>query len=72
MPKLKVITSKKIIIILQKNGFEIDHVTGSHYIFYNKINKKRVTIPFHGKDIAKGTLLSIIRSAGLSKDDFRS
>lgn len=71
MSKLPAITSKKVLSILQKRGFEIDHISGSHYILYNKISQKRVTVPFHGKDVAKGTLLSIIRLAGLSKEDFR-
>jgi predicted RNA binding protein YcfA (HicA-like mRNA interferase family) len=71
MPKLPVINSKKILVILKKNGFEIDNATGSHYILYNKVNKKRVTVPFHNKDLPKGTLLSIIKSAGLSREDFK-
>ncbi len=70
MPKLPIITSKKVLTILKNKGFEIDHTTGSHYILYDKFSSKRVTVPFHTKDLPKGTLLSIIRSAGLSKEDF--
>jgi mRNA interferase HicA len=70
MPKLPVLTFKKVLAILQENGFEIDHATGSHYILYNQETKKRVTVPFHAKDLPKGTLLSIIKMAGLSKGDF--
>lgn len=51
-------------------GFKIDHITGSHYILYNFTSKKTVTLPFHNKDLPKGTLHSIIKSAGLSKEDF--
>lgn len=70
MPRLKILNSKKLIATLKKNGFELDHVTGSHYIFYNRTNQKRVTVPYHVKDLPKGTIMSIIRSSGLSKDDF--
>lgn len=70
MPRLPIITSKKVLTILKNKGFEIDHTTGSHYILYDKITKKRVTVPFHAKDLPKGTLLSIIKSAELSKEDF--
>lgn len=69
MPKLPGITSRKLLRILKKVGFEIDHVTGSHYILYNTLSGRRVTVPFHGKDIAKGTLYAILKVAGLSVHD---
>lgn len=71
MPKLPVVSAKKVIALLKKKGFEIDHISGSHYVLYNRISKKRVTVPFHAKDLPKGTLMSIIRSAGLTKEDFK-
>jgi len=45
MPKLPLLSSKKLLKILKKNGFEIDHTTGSHYILYNSTSRKRVVIP---------------------------
>jgi len=36
MSKLPFLTPKKLLRILQKGGFEIDHTTGSHYILYNQ------------------------------------
>jgi len=33
MPKLPVLTSKKLIKALEKMGFRLDHKTGSHFIF---------------------------------------
>ena len=65
-----VLTPKKLLKILLKAGFKIDHITGSHYILYNPTSKKTVTLPFHNKDLPKGTLYSIIKSAGLSEEDF--
>ncbi|OHA31302.1 MAG: hypothetical protein A3B11_01645 [Candidatus Taylorbacteria bacterium RIFCSPLOWO2_01_FULL_44_26] len=70
MPKLPVLTAKKVIRILQKEGFEIDHTTGGHYIFFNPTTKKRATVPFHVRDLPKGTLLSIIKSSGISREYF--
>jgi len=71
MPKLPVLTSKEVLKILQQNNFEIDHTTGSHYILYHPSNQKRVSVPYHTKDLPKGTLLSVIKSSGLSKKDFQ-
>jgi len=40
MPKLPVITPRKLIRILLKIGFQLDHKTGSHFIFYNSGTQK--------------------------------
>lgn len=68
MPRI-VFTPKKLLKILLKAGFSIDHISGSHYILYNPVSKKRAVLPFHTKDIPKGTLRSIIKSAGLSEEN---
>ena len=69
MIKLPILTPKKLIKILKTKGFEKDHVTGSHFIFRHPINKKKVTIPFKCKDLPKGTAMSILKEAGISKKD---
>ena len=69
-PKIPSLTAKRVIKILKQNGFELDHTTGSHYIFYNSLTNKRVTVAYHTRDIPKGTLHTIIKQAGLSADDF--
>lgn len=68
MPRI-VLTPKKLLKILLKAGFKIDHITGSHYILYNSISDKTVALPLHNKDLPKGTLHSIIKSAGLEEED---
>lgn len=69
MPKLPSITPKKVIALLKRNGFLLDHTTGSHYIFYNPESKKRATVAHHTKDLPKGTLRAILKQAGLSEHD---
>jgi len=71
MPKLPSVTpKKKLIKILKTFGFELDHSTGSHFIFYNQRTKKRAVVPYHIKDLPKGTLMSILREAGISRKEF--
>lgn len=65
MPKTPRLNSKEAINLLKSNGFVLDHVTGSHYIFYNEQHKRRVTVPYHTKDLPIGTLKSILREAGI-------
>lgn len=69
MPKLSSLTPKKLLKIIQEAGFEIDHITGSHYILYHYQTGKRVVIPFHCKDLPKGTAYSILKTAGISLKD---
>ena len=68
MPKLPSLNPQKIIRILEQNGFILDRVKGSHHIFYHPKTKRRVVVPLHKKDLPKGTLLEILKQAGISKD----
>ena len=69
MSKLPSISSKKLIKILKSLGFTLDHSTGSHFIFYNSKNKKRAVVPYHVKDLPKGTIINILKEAGITKKE---
>lgn len=70
MPKLPAIKPKDIIRKLNSLGFIEDHVTGSHVILYHPHTGKRAVVPYHLKDLPKGTLSSLLREAGITKQDF--
>lgn len=70
MPKLPMITPKNLLKILEKHGFQVDHTTGSHFVLYAPRTKKRAVIPYHIKDLPKGTLMSILREAGITRKEF--
>ena len=69
MPKLPALTARKVIKILEKKGFVLDRVKGSHHIYYNPETKKRVVVPIHKKELPKGTLMEILRQAGIGKEE---
>jgi predicted RNA binding protein YcfA (HicA-like mRNA interferase family) len=69
MPKLPVLTPKKLLKKLNKIGFIKDHTTGSHVVMYHPQTKRRAVVPMHLKDIPKGTLSSLLKEAGVSKED---
>jgi len=72
MSKLPILSGKKLCIVLEKIGYLVDHQTGSHLILRNyNPSHRRLTVPNH-KVIAKGTLRSIIKQAGLSLEEFKS
>ncbi|MCL1874252.1 MAG: type II toxin-antitoxin system HicA family toxin [Clostridiales bacterium] len=50
--------------MLQKNGWKIDRVQGSHHIMAK--GSDTVSVPVHaGKDLPAGTLNDILKKAGL-------
>ena len=69
MPKLPVTSSKKLAKFLEKFGFRQDHATGSHFIFYNSKTKRRAVVPSHQNDLPKGTIMSILREAEITKEE---
>lgn len=71
MHKLPSLTPKTVIKILEKNGFILDHTSGSHRVYFHPEKRKRVTVPFHRKDIPKGTLISILKQADIDKKEIR-
>lgn len=60
-------TVKEVLRLLHKDGWrEVESRTkGSHIQLRHPTKPGKVTVPSHGGDIAKGTLNSILRQAGL-------
>lgn len=69
MRKLGTITPQELIKILQRAGFLIDHITGSHYVLRHPVTKLRAIVAFHRRTIPKGTAHKILESAGISLDE---
>lgn len=63
-------TPAKVIRILEHAGFLFIPQHGSHRIYVK--GDRIVTIPFHGKDLRKGTLKHIIKQSGFTLDTFLS
>ncbi len=52
-------------------GYHVDHQTGSHIILrHESAPYRRLTVPNH-RELAKGTLRSLVRQAGLTIEQFR-
>ncbi len=68
MPKLPVVTSQKLLKALSFVGFVHVGGSGSHKVMKHN-DGRRTTVPMHGKDIPKGTLLAILRDVEISKEE---
>ncbi len=69
MPGLPVISARVAIKALEHLGFKIHRQTGSHIHLWNRDRNLVVTVPNH-PELAKGTLISIIKQARIEKKDF--
>lgn len=72
MPKLPALTAQKVIKTLEKKGFVLDRVKGSHHLFYHPETKRKVVVPVHGRDLPIGTLLEILKQAGIEREEIEN
>jgi len=70
MPKTPALTAKDVIKILERKGFALDHATGSHRVFYHPVSGRRAVVPFHKNDLPIGTLIAILKGAGIAREDW--
>lgn len=70
MTRLPVVSGNEAVRAFGRIGYRIDHQTGSHLILrHESPPHRRLTVPDH-RELAKGTLRSLIRQAGLTVEDF--
>ena len=57
--------AKELEKLIKKDGWIFKTQEYSHRHYTHPFKKGKVTIPFHSKDIAKATEISILKQAGL-------
>jgi predicted RNA binding protein YcfA (HicA-like mRNA interferase family) len=69
--KLPILSARKVIRILEKEGFQILRQKGSHISLYKKTEKKTflVVVP-NKKEIKIGTLIGILKQANFTREEF--
>ena len=60
---------KKVIAALRRAGFREHRQRGSHIILVKEGRMATLSVPDH-REVAKGTLRSLIRSSGLTVEEF--
>ena len=62
---------RQVIRALQRGGFVVVRIKGSHHVMEHPVDGRTTTVPVHaGKSLRKGTLRSILKQAGLTVDEF--
>jgi predicted RNA binding protein YcfA (HicA-like mRNA interferase family) len=71
VPHYPPVDGQQVIRTLEKFGFDLDRIQGSHHMMYKPGHHTVVPVPVHGRHtIPLGTLRSIIRLAGLTPAGF--
>jgi predicted RNA binding protein YcfA (HicA-like mRNA interferase family) len=71
MPPVPSLPGERIVRALERAGFKVAGVTGSHHIMRHA-DGRGTTVPVHqGRDVAKGTLRGILSDTGLSVEELR-
>ena len=71
MPQLPVMSGREVARVFEKHGWEIARQRGSHIILVKAGQNATLSVPDH-KEVARGTLRSLIRSASLTVEEFCS
>jgi predicted RNA binding protein YcfA (HicA-like mRNA interferase family) len=65
------VSGKDAIRAVKKLGFRVDRIEGSHHVMVKEKYPFAVPVPVHGsRTRPKGTLASIIRTAGVVRKQF--
>jgi predicted RNA binding protein YcfA (HicA-like mRNA interferase family) len=67
---MKAVSGKEMCKVLERRGWILDRVKGSHHIYTRPGATRPISVPVHGnKTLRPGTQRSIMRAAGLTDDD---
>jgi predicted RNA binding protein YcfA (HicA-like mRNA interferase family) len=71
MPPVPAVRGERVVRALERAGFKVARITGSHHIMRHP-DGRGTTVPVHpGRDVAKGTLRGILDDIGLTVDQLR-
>jgi predicted RNA binding protein YcfA (HicA-like mRNA interferase family) len=65
------VTGRQLIKILASQGWYVKRIRGSHHVLRHPTVPDAIPVPVHGNTpLKKGTLANILRSAGISREEF--
>ncbi|MGB6849967.1 MAG: type II toxin-antitoxin system HicA family toxin [Thermoanaerobaculia bacterium] len=69
MPAIPVLSGREVVKAFESLGWQIARQKGSHIILIKPGSIATLSVPDH-KEVARGTLRSLIRSSGLTVSEF--
>jgi predicted RNA binding protein YcfA (HicA-like mRNA interferase family) len=69
-PRLPSCTPFEVEQVLRKLGFAEERQRGSHKVFVRPSDNRTVVVPWHNRDLKRGTLHALVKGMGLTADEF--
>ena len=69
MPALPVLSGREVVRLFERFGWRIARQRGSHIVLIRADQIATLSVPDH-REVARGTLRSLIRAAGLTVEAF--
>jgi predicted RNA binding protein YcfA (HicA-like mRNA interferase family) len=67
---MRSVSGKELAKVLERHGWKLLRVKGSHHIYGKAESIVRISIPIHSNEILKlGLLKHLLKAAGLSEED---
>ncbi len=67
---MKSLSGKALCRLVERHGWQLKRITGSHHIYGKTGVRVRLSIPVHGhRDLPPGTLKGLLDDAGLREED---
>ena len=67
---MKSLSGKEFIKLLEKRGWTVKRIKGSHHIYIKENNPARISIPVHGnKPLKMGLLKYFMKVAGIEESE---
>ncbi|HET7464052.1 MAG TPA: type II toxin-antitoxin system HicA family toxin [Longimicrobium sp.] len=67
---MKSISGKEFARILERHGWELARINGSHHIYRKQGRAERISVPIHGNEpLKRGLLLHLLKVAGISPEE---
>lgn len=67
---MKVVSGKHLCKVLERLGWTLQRIHGSHHIYAQAGNPAILAVPVHGnRDLKRGLLRQLMKDAGLTEDD---
>jgi predicted RNA binding protein YcfA (HicA-like mRNA interferase family) len=71
MSRLPQVKPREMIAALQRAGFLIERIRGSHHFLRHRDDPtRRTVVALHAGDVPQGTLRDILKQAKISQSDF--
>ncbi len=70
---MKALTGRELCRLLERKGWSLLRIHGSHHIYGKTGSRVRLSVPVHGNQALKvGLLRHLLKQAGISEDEILS